>query len=405
MWCGVKTIGALSLLALWGCSDDKVAGFDTVETENAYIIKVVDSDSNPVKNGIARLRPLNYLPDMSQADDDSAAGNFRTDSLGFIRLDSAEISSINADSVIVEILSAGNSDSSQEGVIRRISLSTVLENLNDSLELKTASIGEISGNVSLPEGESTAWVQVYGTEHWAKINPDGSFTLEGLPPAEYDLRIVIGDSVQEISATVSSKETENVDDLVGNYLDIVDFEAKDYSSLLRAPMNNNEWYLAHQGDSVVTTPGDTNGIAGIEEAGAGRDGYAFHWKSSSPNGSWSNWGLWLCPSENPCNFTQVDSIVYYIRGEGRYSFALESLGDDNYKGKAIYRDTLSSTEEWIRKSIVPSDFEPGDSSWGNLGWDMISQKVTNLVIPAYGEAEVWIDDIRIYGINRKDFGE
>jgi len=411
---GVKIIGAFSLLALWGCTEDKVAGgFDTVETENAFIIKVVDSDDNPVRNGVARVRSLNYLPEMTLENDSNSGGNFVTDSLGEIRLDSALISCINrinVDSAVVEVLSVDGADGSVFGALRRISLSAILErivqnNSDDSLKIETAPVGEITGSIVLSEGDSNAWVQVYGTDHWAKINPDGSFVLEGLPPADYDLRVVVGKSVQEISVKVEANENMDVGDLVGNYLDIVDFESQDYSSLLRAPMHNNEWYLAHQGDSVVTTPGDTNGIAGVEEAGAGRDGYAFHWKSSSPNGSWSNWGLWLCPSENPCDFTQVDSIVYYVRGEGRYSFVLESLGEENFKGKAIYRDTLTSTEEWVRKSIVPSDFEPGDSSWGNLGWDMISQKVTNVVIPAYGEAEVWIDDIRIYGINRKDFGE
>ena len=405
MRCGLITLGAMSVLALWGCTNDKVAGFDTVETENALVIKVVDSDSKPLTNALARMRPLNYLTDMSQAEDDSAAGNFRTDSLGYIRLDSADIAEVKADSAIIEILLADDRDSSQEGALSRVSLAAALKDPGESLELKTASLGEVSGSVTLPDNESDAWVQVYGTEHWAKINSDGRFTLEGLPPAEYELRIVVGDSVQKISATVSSNETENVDDLVGNYLDIVDFESQDNSSLLRAPMNNNKWNLTYQGDSVATTPADSNVLDGIEEAGVGRDGYAFHWKSVSNNGNWSNWSLWLCPSENPCNFTQVDSIVYYIRGTGRYSFSVESLGDGNYKGKALYQDSLNSSDEWIRKSIVPSDFVPGDSSWGNLGWDMISQKVTNIAIPAYGESELWIDDIRIYGVTRKDFGE
>lgn len=405
MRCGLITLGAMSVLALWGCTNDKVAGFDTVETENALVIKVVDSDSKPLTNALARMRPLNYLPDMSQAEDDSVAGNFRTDSLGYIRLDSASIAEVKADSAIIEILVADDSEDSQEGALSRISLAAALKDPGDSLELKTTSLGEVSGNVTLPDGESDAWVQVYGTEHWAKINSDGSFTLEGLPPAEYDLRIVVGESIQEISATVSSDETENVNDLLGKYLDVCDFESKDYHSSLRAPMNNNEWYLAHQGDSVVTTPGDTNGIAGIEKAGAGRDGYAFHWTSSSPNGSWSDWGLWLCSSENPCDFTPVDSIVFYIRGKGRYSLMMESLGDGNYKGKAIYQESLDSEDEWVRKSVTPKDFIEGDSSWANLGWEMIHKKITNMNIAAHGEAELWIDDIRIYGVTRKDFGE
>ena len=106
----------------------------------------------------------------------------------------------------------------------------------------------------------------------------------------------------------------------------------------------------------------------------------------------------------------LDSVEFYVRGKGRYSLAMESLGDSTFNGKAIYYDTLkvdsaagrNDVDAWIRKVVRPSDFIKGDSSWANLGWELVSQKVTTLTIATYGEAEIWIDDIKLYGIKPSD---
>ena len=42
--------------AFWACSNDKVAGISTVETENAFLIQIVREDSLPAANVVARMR-------------------------------------------------------------------------------------------------------------------------------------------------------------------------------------------------------------------------------------------------------------------------------------------------------------------------------------------------------------
>ena len=53
---------ALSFVA---CSDDKVSGISTVETENALLITITYQDDTPVARRVATLRPLSYVRDFS----------------------------------------------------------------------------------------------------------------------------------------------------------------------------------------------------------------------------------------------------------------------------------------------------------------------------------------------------
>ena len=70
-----RLLASLSCVLLFACSSDKnLAGASTVETENACIINVVNIDSKPAANVVARIRPLWYVEGVSS---DSADGFFR----------------------------------------------------------------------------------------------------------------------------------------------------------------------------------------------------------------------------------------------------------------------------------------------------------------------------------------
>ena len=99
----------------------------------------------------------------------------------------------------------------------------------------------------------------------------------------------------------------------------------------------------------------------------------------------------------------MDSVVYYVRGTGVISIIFETLGSSNVEGKTLAYDTLKTNDEWRRVSIKPSNFKPRDDLYGNLGWNVISKKVTTISIAAYDDTEVWIDDITLYGVKPSDF--
>ena len=384
----------LVLLAFWACSDNEVAGISSVETQNAFLIRVVHGDSLPASNVVARVRPIDFVRDV--VGDSAETGFFAeyvADSSGCIRIDSLAI-----DSAMIEIVDK------EEGVIRKILARDVQD--GDSVQFVLEKTGSLRGRVYLPEGVDFAWVQVYGTDHLAKTDSEGFYEMDSLPSSEYGLRFVVGDSVVESSAKVESGENSvaNVFVFEPDSIKVLDFESGDAVFVLKEIDRSVTGYLAATDSSVVTAPAIGSKVAdAVEKAGKGRDGKALHWKSSAGFGVWSFFGIWICPASSTCDFTALDSVVYYVRGTGHYSFAFEALGKTNIEGKAVTNDTLDSVDEWKRVCIKPTDFIESDSSWGNFGWEPVSKTVTTISIFAYDEAEIWVDDITLYGIKPSDF--
>ena len=421
-----STFAAVGLSAgLIACSsDEKVAGVSTVETENAYVIKVVDEGGAPVAGAVARLRPADYLPELNSAlakqtvyydpantmpppyssplaacYSDQKVCVYKSDSLGLISLDR-----VIADSMTLEILDG------QRGSFTTLVADEIQE--GDSAEITVNPYGMMVGKVELPEGEKFAWVQIYGTDRKMKTDSLGNFGFGELAPGDYRIRIVVGETVTEesknvvpyvrpaVSSSSSMPESSSSEEIL-NYLSVIDFENGLKSNIVFAGDSSELYLKPTDTTSVVMSPGEYEAELSIVEAGAGREGHAMHWTTSAKTGQWSFMGLWMCSSTNPCDFSVVDSIVYYVRGTGSYSFNLEAI-IEGATGKAVFLDTLQGADEWERVVIKASDFMEGDSTYGNMGWDFVSKQVTNIAVPAYFDTEIWIDDIKFYGVTKED---
>jgi hypothetical protein len=385
----------LACFILCACSDKDVAGISSVETQNAFLIRVVHNDSLPAVNAVARVRPADFVRNIAE---DSVETSFfmeyKTDSLGCIRIDSLAV-----DSAMIEIIDKG------DGVIRKIHAAEVQD--GDSVQFVLEKTGSLRGKVYLPEGVDYAWVQVYGIDRLVKTDSRGFYELDSLAPYdEYGLQVVIGDTVVQQSAEVKvgGETSSNVYAFEPDSVKVLDFEMGKADFVLEEFNLHATGYLMVTDTSVVTVPSvDEDVSKAVENAGAGRDGKALHWKSSAGFGVWSIFGIWICTEKSPCDLTKLDSVVYYVRGTGHYSFAFEALGKTNVEGKTLNQDTLLTKDEWKRVRVKPSDFIGPDSSWGNFGWDAVKKTVTTISILAYDEAEIWIDDITLYGIKPSDF--
>ena len=382
------------LYILCACSDKDVAGISSVETQNAYLIRVVRDDSLPAANVIARVRSVEFIRDsVGDSVEKEFYAEFVTDSLGCFRMDSLAV-----DVATIEIVDGG------VGVFRKIAAHDVQN--GDSVQFILEKTGSLRGKVYLPEGVDHAWIQVYGTDHLVQTDSEGYYEMDSLPPYEYDLRILVGDSVVVHAANVDAGEGSfaNIYDFEPDSIKVLDFESGDAVFVLKEIDRNVTGYLAATDTSVQTVPAIGSKAAdAVENAGAGREGKALHWKTSAGFGVWSFFGIWICPASSTCDFTALDSVVYYVRGTGHYSFSFEALGKTNIEGKALTNDTLDSVDEWKRVCVKPTDFIESDSSYGNFGWEPVSKTVTTISIFAYDEAEIWIDDITLYGIKPSDF--
>ena len=387
-------------LAFWACSNDKVAGISTVETENAYLIQFVRGDSLPAAHVVARMRSVDFVRSVEGVDAGVAAeksedgsavdsadaeffSEFVTDSLGCIRIDSLAV-----DVATLEVVDAG------EGLFKKISAEDIKD--GDSVRFVLEKTGSLRGKVHLPEGVDHAWVQVYGSDRLVKTDAQGFYAMDSLPPFEYELRYIVGDSVVEGSATVDAAEETSayVYAFEPDSVKILDFES-----------DSEEFFITDLGISVEGYMRVTDTKSFIEDAGAGREGRALHWKSSATVGKWSFFGTWICKEESPCDISATDSIVFYARGTGVISIAFETLGSSNVEGKTLAYDTLATDGEWSRRVIKPSNFKPRDDLYGNLGWDVISKAMTTISIAAYDDTEFWIDDVVLYGVKPSNFVE
>ncbi|MBQ3719718.1 MAG: carboxypeptidase regulatory-like domain-containing protein [Fibrobacter sp.] len=389
----------LVAVILCACSNDKVAGISTVETENAYLIRVVHEDSLPAVGVLARMRAASFV---RSVENDSAGAayyeEFVTDSLGCIRVDSLAV-----DVATIEIVTAG------EGVFDKIAAEDVQN--GDSVQFVLKKTGSMRGRVYLPEGVDHAWIQVYGTDRLVKTDSEGFYEIDSLPAYDYDLRVVVGDSVVEQVATVGAGEAThaNVRTFEPDSVKVLDFESADAQFIIRELGISEAGYMSSTDTSVKTTPEVATVPETREdieeffvEAGADRAGNALHWVSSAGRGRWSFYGIWVCPEESPCDLSATDSIVFYARGNGVISITLETLGSSNEEGKTLAYDTLN-TDGWVRRVIKPANFKPRDDMYGNLGWDVISKAVTTISIASYDETEFWIDDVVFYGVKPSDF--
>ena len=388
----------LAPLAFWSCSDKEVAGISTVETENAFLIQIVREDSLPAANVVARMRSVDFVRNVSENSDNGDSANseffeeFTTDSLGQIRIDSLTVKEAT-----IEIVDAG------EGLFKKISAEDVQE--GDSVQFVLEKTGSLRGKIYLPDSVDFAWVQVYGTDRLVKTDSEGFYEMDSLPPYEYDMRVIIGDSAVKNSAKVSAGEEASayVYTFEPDSVKILDFETDNEELFISDLGRSVSGYMLVTDTSIKTEPGIKEDFANfIVEAGADREGRALHWKSSAGHGYWSFFGTWICPGESPCDLSATDSIVFYARGTGVISITLETLGETNTEGKTLAYDTLK-TDEWVRRTITPANFKPRDDKYGNLGWEVISKSVTTISIASYDETAFWIDDVVFYGVKPSDF--
>jgi len=157
-------------------------------------------------------------------------------------------------------------------------------------------------------------------------------------------------------------------------------------------------------DSEVWTTGKsakgTISAFGLVTAPAGRTGMVLHmsYTADSVSGQWVLMTTKLALT--PRCFRSMDSLVFWARGSGNFSPALEHVTPDTSTKawKTVVMDT-----GWKRYSIRPQDFLPPSTNTPSaVGWTAVRDSITNLTFLIGGGTDLWVDDIRIYGIGRDD---
>lgn len=184
-----------------------------------------------------------------------------------------------------------------------------------------------------------------------------------------------------------------------NTVEIFNFDSKAIVNDLPSPLKKYDWYVQLH---TVDTLSDSVTVKTLSPASflqadtKGRSGTVAHIEYSADYPDYIVFGTRV--AQHTHDWGRMDSLVVWLRGDGDYEIILENLIDSlNYK--ASHKGKLSSS--WERISLKPEDFDYVLRDYH--GWEAVRDKITNFTIFAYNGTEIWIDNVRAYGINIDEF--
>lgn len=177
-----------------------------------------------------------------------------------------------------------------------------------------------------------------------------------------------------------------------NTLEIYHFDSNSSKNDLPQGLSS-VWYLLAKTDS--TSEEEASVTNGIQKDTQGRKGLVQHAEYSADFPNYVVFGTRI--TKSTCNLSRMDSLVVWLRGDGDYEIILENLDEDkNYK--ASYKG--EAKEKWERIVLTPKDFTHIIRDYH--GWEVTRNRITHFTILAYNGSEIWIDNVRMYGINQDD---
>jgi len=101
----------------------------------------------------------------------------------------------------------------------------------------------------------------------------------------------------------------------------------------------------------------------------------------------------------PRNLRSMDSVVFWAKGPSTVAVAF-SKNIPLVGIKAWKHVKLDTT--WRRIAVSPTTFDRVDSIGGNYGWTTVRDSITHIGFFVSDGTELWIDDVRLYGLDRQD---
>ena len=425
-------VGAL----IAACTSGETNGAGTsLETENsiAVVLAVQKSDGSPAARTKVFVRPSEFLAganNMAYSEDldglespvvesDSSIGvlNMETDDQGQLNLPRLKPGSYTIEA--------------RRESAKALARVVVTDSSCDSLSIKVENAGSITGQVYLPDNESSVTVGIKGLDFFVETDTAGNFEFTSVPKGVLNVVGFVFRTYKTLdmngeSSTISNfmavgsrntkvesdKTSENV--VIGQKIVIVQpdttseedttskypvFEFEDFED------STYGWYtsVSRYASAELDAEGDVNG----------RKGLSAHFVYQ--NDSNYNWALMGHDLNGVKDFSELDSVVFWARagiGDSTQwislsfdvlldSIALDSTGYEN--GKSWVHLTLDTA--WTRYVVTPKSLLKSDSTknGGNIGWDNVKDHVTNLNFFGGGVTtgtpyEMWLDDITIYGV-------
>lgn len=423
-------VGALIAACSSSNGIDPSAG-TSLETENsvAVVLAVKQSDGSPAARTKVLVRPVEFLAGANNMDvvKDHKKGEspvvVSDSTLGILNLETDEQGRLNLKRLKPGTYNVEARQDTTKAFVRVV----VTDVSRDSVSIKLEPTGAVSGQVYLPENESSVTVGVKGLDYFVETDEEGKFEFKSLPkglltlvgftfrtyktldmdgkPSAISNLMTVGSSNTKVE---SGKTSKNV--TIGQkQVPASDTTVKEdvYPVVLFADFEDSTygWYISRSKYAEAQLDAEKNV--------AGRKGMVAHFVYQ--NDSNANWALMGRALNEMTDMSELDSVVFWARSglsdSSQWisvsfdvlldSIALDSTGYEN--GKAWVHLELDTT--WQRFVVTPKDLiEPDEHNiGGNIGWDAVKEHVTNLNFFGGGVTEgtpyeMWLDDITIYGV-------
>ena len=256
----------------------------------------------------------------------------------------------------------------------------------DTLRLEATA--SVSSKVTLRTGEEFLWVGVYGLDLLVKTNRAGSYVLPSVPAKDsLDIYFVMPDSANTLYA-----EWKTIADPYNTKFSNPVMVLQDFEDGIKS------WYVntdpLYKGTTL--TPAANKVAEGIVYDST-RKSKVFHGEYKLADDDYA-WVLVGTTFEYEMNFSAIDSVVFYAKGDGNIRLSLENYINDNKSLKAA-TEWLPLSKDWQRISVNPAELCVGNAKTETCftSWSGVKYLVKQLHIFPQDGTEFYIDDVTLYG--------
>ena len=261
------------------------------------------------------------------------------------------------------------------------------EDLAELDTIKLSATASVSSKVTLRTGDEFLWVGVYGLDVLVKTNDVGSYVLPSVPAGDsLPIYFVTADSLNELYAEWNTVPESNSTQFLNPVKVLQDFEKE-----------GEGWYLntdsLKKGTEIKPAQSIKEGIV----YDSTRKSNVFHATYKLANDD-SAWALVGTAFEHNMKFSEIDSVVFYAKGNGNIRLSLENYVDPSKNLKAA-TEWISLSKDWKRISVNPAELCVGVATTESCftSWSGVKSWVKQFHIFVQDGSEFYIDDVTLYG--------
>ena len=342
---------------------------DTAEDVRGFVATI---DGKPAVYAMAALRPVDFQVTTAEVENSAIVPDYYSDSSGRFSFDLPDSGKYRL-TVVKDGFSFSKEYSAQE--------------LADIDTLRLNATASVSSKVTLRSSDSLMWVGVYGLDLLVKTNDVGAYVLPNVPANDtLGIYFVTADSSHKLYTEWNASATSSSTEFLSPVKVLQNFEGK-----------LDGWYVNTDALYKGTTLTPAKNVADGVEYDSTRKSKVFHGKYKLADDDYA-WVLVGTMFEHEMNFSAIDSVVFYAKGDGNIRLSLENYINDTQSLKAA-TEWLPLSKNWKRISVNPAELCVGNAKTETCftSWSGVKKVVKQLHIFSQDGSEFYIDDITLYG--------